>query len=195
MQQRLAVLRRLARWSSSAFRIFEELDRRDEASELAEVWPHRSFLIFAGHSLRESSFIWLHALFENDPKTINFASVISDFRYQGIGSEALSEIEAELSRCEPEKRKLARLRGSAVAHRNSKKTYDEHFASVKMTRAEMHILLDVARSVSARLALLGGLSPDPQIWDPADNLGDVLAALVEDTKARQGWFGGQLDGD
>lgn len=186
---RVYTLERLSRWARSSFGIwvrFEEAE--DPVRGYGDLEVYRPFLTFSGHVHREVAVIYLNSIFETRSDTVNVKSVARHLREHGVGLPLLDAIDKDLAGHRAELVKLYRLRGAAIGHRSQKASYDETFASVRVTHEDLGRLLDLSDRCAVRLAEAAGCDGRPMAIDPNETAGKMLADLRELAASKPDWW-------
>ena len=180
IEARGRTLRRLARWADTAIRSWNLIDDLIDIEGSTDLLsPFRPYLVVSAHGHRELGLLYLNALFERRADTVNIHAVRQHLHSHGVTT---AEISADLAHHQSTLKKLYMLRGGAIGHRTSTRSYDETFAAVKMTMDELESLLALATRSTAALADAIGLPPEPPLIDPVDNLRQMLDCLADNER-------------
>lgn len=183
LQSRVATIRRLARWAANAIRSWELIDKNIGGNRTRDLLIRfRPYLVIASHGQRELGLLYLHSIFEKREDTVNINAVCRHLKAHDID---VSSIEIDLADHAPTLRKLYELRGSAVGHRTSARSYDATFAKVRLQNSELDALVALSDRCAFKLANLIGLPPEAPLIDPIDALDEMLRTLVDAEIARK----------
>jgi hypothetical protein len=94
----------------------------------------------------------LHALCERRADTINLATLIAEMEAGG----RLLDSEKKLSKAQGSIRKIVLLRSAAIAHRTSKKAYNDVFTAANITPNEIQDLIDLTIEITGDLLEVSG---------------------------------------
>lgn len=181
LEARVKTVRRLSRWATTAIRSWKLIYTHEDSDQLA---PYHPYLVVSAHGHRELGLLYLNAVFEKRPDTVNISSLISHLHEHGID---VSELKTDLASHAATIKKLYQLRSAAIGHRTGAQSYDQTFDRVRMTVSELEELLELASRCGEWLARVVGLPTEDEFADPLEYLAKMLRTLTqaEIEKARQ----------
>lgn len=185
LARRIETIERLARWAASSWAIWKFVEDLDEdAVREGPLAEFGAFLVYDAHIHREAAIIHLNALFERKPNTVNIDVLLNHLRAHRRSLRWIESLDIQISNQRPQIEKLYIIRGAAVGHRTSAKTYDQIFSAARMTVAEFEGLLNLARRSATVLRRIAGLpKPRPQ-YNPVDSLKALLEEALQSQARR-----------
>lgn len=175
---RVLTVLRLSHWARVHFEMWRVYTHPDSYSELQEpILEFMGFTVFDEHAHRTLALLYLNALFERDTKTINLKGLLDAVEKarptDGLPGTYLTDI----AKAHETIRKVAQIRGAAIAHRTAAKSHDQIYADAGLTVDQLDSLISLAERCAEALRTFSNVPPRPASIDPAATLKRLLEHL------------------
>lgn len=177
---RVLTVHRLAHMARIHFEMWRVYTHPDSYADLcAPILEFMAFTTLDEHAHRTQSLLYLNALFERDDRTINLTGLLTDVSRR-LPTDRLAETYlADLAEAHKDIRKVAHIRGAAIAHRTVAKSHDQIYQDAGLTVDQFEALIALAERCAEALRTLSKLPPRPPMANPAADLRRMLNRLKD----------------